>query len=338
MSVISDKISSDSRSFLAGVKSSTAKNDRALNSAVNLGMRLDQKEVELSQKRRKINAESFEEQPQQIQDNFNDGYISGYQFGIADGFAEGVKVGRDGILNPLDKIFKSLPVAAIAILAGIPQLSNVLDVFLPNRDESEDSDDGGVSPTSAADQSGGLGSSDTPPSTPSTQPPGQQPPAPSSTKPAPPRALTPEELKNYNRAYNNKDNPFAKGQISAAWNKMTPDQKAAFLAHAKSQGHDWSDYGFTVPTQVQPKNSSTSQGLQSQSTQTGNAFKPAFNAFNLENMGREPPGAQLLVMRQPIVVTKKEMGNVVNNGSQLAVIVSGDQRRSDFINYAQRIT
>ena len=43
-------------------------------------------------------------------------------------------------------------------------------------------------------------------------------------------------------------------------------------------------------------------------------------------------------MRQPIVVTKKEMGNVVNNGSQLAVIVSGDQRRSDFINYAQRIT
>ena len=131
---------------------------------------------------------------------------------------------------------------------------------------------------------------------------------------------------------------MAKGQIRAAWNKMTPDQKAAFLAHAKSQGHDWSDYGFTVPTQVQPKNLNTSQGLQSQSSQTGNAFKPAFNAFNLENMGTEPPGAQLLVMRQPIVVTKKEMGNVVNNGSQLAVIVSGDQRRSDFINYAQRIT
>ena len=338
MSVISDKISSDSRSFLAGVKSSTAKNDRALNSAVNLGMRLDQKEVELSQKRRKINAESFEEQPQQIQDNFNDGYISGYQFGIADGFAEGVKVGRDGILNPLDKIFKSLPVAAIAILAGIPQLSNVLDVFLPNRDESEDSDDGGVSPTSAADQSGGLGSSDTPPSTPSTQPPGQQPPAPSSTKPAPPRALTPEELKNYNRAYNNKDNPFAKGQISAAWNKMTPDQKAAFLAHAKSQGHDWSDYGFTVPTQVQPKNLSTSQGLQSQSTQTDESIKPVIKTFNPENMGREDSNTQLLVVRQPIIVTKKEIKTVVNNGSQLAVIVSGDQRRSDFINYAQRIT
>jgi hypothetical protein len=43
-------------------------------------------------------------------------------------------------------------------------------------------------------------------------------------------------------------------------------------------------------------------------------------------------------VRQPIIVTKKEMGTVVNNGSQLAVIVSGDQRRSDFINYAQRIT
>ena len=249
-------------------------------------------------------------------------------------------MGRDGIANPLDKIFKSLPVAAVAILAGIPQLSNVLDVFLPNRDKSEDSDDGGVSPTSTADQSGGLGSSDTPPST----PPGQQPPAPtqpsapSSTKPAPPRVLTPEELKNYNRAYNNKDNPFAKGQISAAWNKMTPDQKAAFLAHAKSQGHDWSDYGFTVPTQVQPKNLSTSQGLQSQSTQTDESIKPVIKTFNPENMGREDSNTQLLVVRQPIIVTKKEIKTVVNNGSQLAVILDGDQRQSDVINYARSIT
>ena len=60
--------------------------------------------------------------------------------------------------------------------------------------------------------------------------------------------------------------------------------------------------------------------------------------FDPENMGGETPNTQLLVMRQPIIVTKKEMGNVVNNGSQLGVIVSGDQRRSDFINFAQRIT
>tara|TARA_R100000005_G_C4951947_1_gene172089 strand:- start:27 stop:857 length:831 start_codon:yes stop_codon:yes gene_type:complete len=276
MSVISDKISSDSRSFLAGVKSSTAKNDRSLNFAVNLGMRLDQKEVELSQKRRKINAESFEEQPQQIQDNFNDGYISGYQFGIADGFAEGVKVGRDGILNPLDKIFKSLPVAAVAILAGIPQLTNVLDVFLPNRDKSEDSDDGGVSPTSAADQSGGLGSSDTPPSTPQSQQPTSIP---------------------------IKVEPF---------DTKSQDQTPA-------------------PTQ-------DSTPLEEQATQTDESIKPVIKTFNPENMGREDSNTQLLVVRQPIIVTKKEIKTVVNNGSQLAVILDGDQRQSDVINYARSIT
>ena len=324
MSTIANKISSDSRKFLSGVKSSTTQNDRTLSSAMNLSMRLDGKEIELSQKRRMLNAESFIA-PQQITDNFQEGYISGYQIGITQGIKQGIQLGQKSVTSPLEEFFKGLPPAAIAALTAIPALGGLLDFFLP------------APSTQPPEQQ-------PPPSTkppeqqppPSTKPPGQQPPP--STKPAPPRALTPEELKNYNRAYNNKDNPFAKGQISAAWNKMTPDQKAAFLAHAKSQGHDWSDYGFTVPTQVQPKNSSTSQGLQSQSSQTGNAFKPAFNAFNLENMGTEPPGAQLLVMRQPIVVTKKEMGNVVNNGSQLAVIVSGDQRRSDFINYAQRIT
>ena len=329
MSTIANKISSDSRKFLSGVKSSTTQNDRTLSSAMNLSMRLDGKEIELSQKRRMLNAESFIA-PQQIADNFQEGYISGYQIGITQGIKQGIQLGQKSVTSPLEEFFKGLPPAAIAALTAIPALGGLLNFFLPAPSTQP------PTPTQPPGQQPPTPSPTQPPTP--TQPPGQQPPAPSPTKPAPPRALTPEELKNYNRAYNNKDNFFAKGQIRAAWNKMTPDQKAAFLAHAKSQGHDWSDYGFTVPTQVQPKNSSTSQGLQSQSSQTGNAFKPAFNAFNLENMGTEPPGAQLLVMRQPIVVTKKEMGNVVNNGSQLAVIVSGDQRRSDFINYAQRIT
>lgn len=71
--------------------------------------------------------------------------------------------------------------------------------------------------------------------------------------------LSAEELKQYNRAYANKDNFLAKGQIKAAWNKMTPEQKAAFLAHAREQGHDWSDYGFTAPAKTQSKNLSREQ-------------------------------------------------------------------------------
>ena len=69
MSTIANKISSDSRNFLSGVKSSTTQNDRTLSSAMNLSMRLDGKEIELSQKRRMLNAESFIA-PQQIQITF----------------------------------------------------------------------------------------------------------------------------------------------------------------------------------------------------------------------------------------------------------------------------
>ena len=40
---------------------------------------------------------------------------------------------------------------------------------------------------------------------------------------------------------------------------MTPEQKAAFLAHAREQGHDWSDYGFTAPAKTEPQKLSKEQ-------------------------------------------------------------------------------
>ena len=275
MSVIADKISSDSRSFLAGVKSSTAKNDRTLNSAVNLGMRLDQKEIELSQKRRKINAESFEEQPQQMEDNFNEGYISGYQFGTADGIAKGIELGRDSIAGPLDLLFKSLPIAAVAILAGIPQLTGLLDVFLPDRDKSVNSDvdnDGGVSPTSAADQSGGLGTPDL---------------------------------------------PYRANEDGEVVHIPDPNKRA-------DENVDSAGNPLPLGTEV---GGDDMQQLQ-----------PVSNNYNPENMGREDSNTQLLVVRQQIIATKKEMVN--RNGSRLAVIVGGEGGGglSDVINYARSIT
>ena len=275
MSVIADKISSDSRSFLAGVKSSTAKNDRTLNSAVNLGMRLDQKEIELSQKRRKINAESFEEQPQQMEDNFNEGYISGYQFGTADGIAKGIELGRNSTLDPLNELFKALPVAAVAILAGIPQLTGLLDVFLPDRDKSVDSDvnnDGGVSPTSAADQSGGLGTPDL---------------------------------------------PYRANEDGEVVHIPDPNKRA-------DENVDSAGNPLPLGTEV---GGDDMQQLQ-----------PVSNNYNPENMGREDSNTQLLIVRQQIIATKKEMVN--RNGSRLAVIVGGDGGGglSDVINYARSIT
>ena len=275
MSVIADKISSDSRSFLAGVKSSTAKNDRTLNSAVNLGMRLDQKEIELSQKRRKINAESFEEQPQQMEDNFNEGYISGYQFGTADGIAKGIELGRNSTLDPLNELFKALPVAAVAILAGIPQLTGLLDIFLPDRDKSVDSDvnnDGGVSPTSAADQSGGLGTPDL---------------------------------------------PYRANEDGEVVHIPDPNKRA---------DENVDSAGNPLPLETEVGGDDMQQ------------LQPVSNNYNPENMGREDSNTQLLVVRQPIIATKKEMVN--RNGSRLAVIVGGGggSGLSDVINYARSIT
>ena len=148
-------------------------------------------------------------------------------------------------------------------------------MFLPDRDKSVDSDannDGGVSPTSAADQSGGLGTPDLP-----------------------------------YRA--NEDGEVVR----------IPDPNKRADENVDSAGNP-----LPLGTEV---GGDDMQQLQ-----------PVSNNYNPENMGGADSNTQLVVMKQPIIVTKKEMGTVVNNGSQLAVIVSGDQRRSDFINFAQRIT
>ena len=279
MSVIADKISSDSRNFLAGVKSSTAKNDRTLNSAMNLSMRLDGKEVELSDKRRKINAESFEA-PQQIQDNFNEGYVGGYQFGVADGIAKGVELGRDSVLNPLDKFFGALPILAVSALSQIPQLGSLLDIFLPNRPEAEANE--------------GTG----------------------------------------------RDGEFGEGTYGEG-RPSDPPQEPVITRPPTGEKRDGDEPPPGVPHSSDPNVLPDGTVIKPGDFVGGDDMQPVqpmSNTFDLESMGGSDSNTQLVVMRQPIIVTKKEMGTVVNNGSQLAVIVSGDQRRSDFINFAQRIT
>ena len=179
-------------------------------------------------------------------------------------------MGRDSILNPLDKFFGTLPILAVSALSQIPQLGNLLDIFLPNRPEVE-----------ANEGTYGEGRPSDPPQEPViTRPPtgekrdGDEPP------PGVPHSSDP--------------NVYPDGTV------LKPGD-------------------FVGGDDMQP-------------------VQPMSNTFDLESMGGADSNTQLVVMRQPIIVTKKEMGTVVNNGSQLAVIVSGDQRRSDFINFAQRIT
>ena len=254
MSVIANKISSDSRSFLAGVKSSTAKNDRTLNSTMNLSMRLDGKEIELSQKRRMLNVENFVA-PQQISDKFDEGYIGGYQTGVKQGIKQAIQLGQSSILNPLNKFFGALPILAVSTLSQVPGIDNLLNIFLPNRPEAEANE--------------GTG----------------------------------------------RDGQFVEG---------------TYVEGRPSDSSPQSD-----DTYVYPDGSTLSPG---DTVGMDLDVRPQYNVFNPENMGRESSNTQILVVKQQTIVTKEKMGNVVNNGSQLAVIVSGDQRRSDFINFAQRIT
>lgn len=75
-------------------------------------------------------------------------------------------------------------------------------------------------------------------------------PTPSATAPKPtpsttttkPISPTPEQLKLYNQAYANRNNPFAKGRIKSELAKLTPEQKASLKSYASSQGHDWTGY------------------------------------------------------------------------------------------------
>jgi hypothetical protein len=74
-------------------------------------------------------------------------------------------------------------------------------------------------------------------------PPTGTPPKPTpSTTTAKPISPSPEQLKLYNQAYANRNNPFAKGRIKSELAKLTPEQKASLKSYASSQGHDWTGY------------------------------------------------------------------------------------------------
>jgi len=63
-----------------------------------------------------------------------------------------------------------------------------------------------------------------------------------------PSLVIPEEkVKQYERAWQYKDNPFARGQIESAWSKMSDDDKQQAKQWAESKGYDWSKMRLEEP-------------------------------------------------------------------------------------------
>lgn len=78
------------------------------------------------------------------------------------------------------------------------------------------------------------------PQTPAAPAPAPPPPAVQPQTTAMPAPISPEIEKKLQMAWDNRDNPFARGKIESTWNKATPEQQQQAQDWAKSKGYDWS--------------------------------------------------------------------------------------------------
>ena len=92
---------------------------------------------------------------------------------------------------------------------------------------------------------------------PASAPPAPVLPAPTSTTQTPkppttstqtPKAPVPDRSSDYQRAWDNRNNPFAKGRIRDAWSKMSPEERAAAKEWAKANNKNWQE--MNLPEQI----------------------------------------------------------------------------------------
>lgn len=69
-------------------------------------------------------------------------------------------------------------------------------------------------------------------------------PKPQTQTPQAPKPPVADRSKDYQRAWDNRNNPLAKGQIRNTWNKMSPEEKAAAKEWAKANNKNWQEMGL----------------------------------------------------------------------------------------------
>ena len=62
--------------------------------------------------------------------------------------------------------------------------------------------------------------------------------------PQAPKPPVPDRSADYQKAWNNRNNPIAKGQIRNTWNQMSPEEKAAAKEWAKANNKNWQEMGL----------------------------------------------------------------------------------------------
>ncbi len=176
------------------------------------------------------------------------------------------------------------------------------------------------------------------------------------------KSLNEEELKLYNKAWNQRNLPFAKGKIRGEFNNLSPEKQILFIEHANQQGHDW---GNIIPkaksANVQSSSNLTNTSNSSQevtSTTTTNA-SPMAEAPTISSTPNEPvsvtevptisstpnepvsvteapiinPNPESRIMKDPVARLPKSKPIIITNTSQssspTSVSIQSDDSMTD---------
>lgn len=72
---------------------------------------------------------------------------------------------------------------------------------------------------------------------------------------------SPEMVKNFEMAWQYRNNPMARGRIESAWGQMSAEEKQQAITWAQSKGYDWSEMKLPAPATTAQVQSTASQTL-----------------------------------------------------------------------------
>lgn len=125
----------------------------------------------------------------------------------------------------------------------------------------------------------------TPAQTPAAATPSQTPAIQPQT-PAIPPPPSQEMAAKFQMAWDNRNNPLAKGRIQSAWNNMDPEQQKQAQTWAESKGYNWEEM------KLKPKESPTIQPTPKPEASVGSLPEPKPNVIMASSVSQNPPRNQ----------------------------------------------